>query len=780
MSTTDELLKEMLEDVEEYATPVTDDDLQFWIDEHLRVISIPKNGVVAGVEGDKNVNKIKFGMNRYYHGFDMSTFSGRILYSNAKGNKNYYNITDMQASGSAITFSWLVDADAVQYMGKTAFVVYLFKTQGSELRQKFYSTLATLKVLEGMEVDSAVPVEKQTDIIERMKEEISAYAEEVKKSLPADYTAMTEQVSSLKEELENLKKIVEALQESMGQIYGNIVVSETTISMDEGTSVTFTVSLDKAPSENQTVEITTKGSYVTVSPSTLTFTPDNYNVAQRVTVSSTEDEDEGDKQETIALTSAYKTVQISITIVNNDVSIEWHTIVSDEVTGINSTNYLLATYTGSSDNVLIPATLNDKTVQMNVQKNASFDTNQVIKNMKFENGVVGAFNQNGSYLPLAERILDIPNLQTFGFNGSDTLKIVTIQENNTNCKSFNVSANTALEEISGLENLLSIEAMEQSMRGCTALVSLDKLPPKLKNSKLMCWNCTALKNAPVIDIPLITWTNMFLGCTELSEVEITAMTGCGVDLIGYNEESGTGWTGGNFTFKCNYNSDMYNSFRNMICDSKGSSEILFLETLDSTNNPITNIIMWGDSMTRAGNKTMGNMPEQLAELVTNDVMIWNYGCSGNTIQTAGTRFDNHSEKYGDVSVIWLGTNNTSLSGEEMTALIQSIFIDKLTTDKYIVVGLLTTNYSDEKNQAFADAFGDHFLNIREYFIENMWTVSGLTATEQDGTDLSNDLIPTSFRYDTTHLNPDGGKVVATGIKEKLLSMGYITSEQIVS
>lgn len=203
MSTTDELLEEMLEDAEEYATPVTDDDLQFWIDEHLRVISIPKNGVVAGVEGDKNVNKIKFGMNRYYHDFDMSTFSGRILYSNAKGNKNYYNITDMQASGSIITFSWLVDADAVQYMGKTAFVVYLFKIQGSELRQKFFSTLATLKVLEGMEVDSAVPVEKQTDIIERMKEEISAYAEEVKKSLPADYTAMTEQVSSLKEELKN-------------------------------------------------------------------------------------------------------------------------------------------------------------------------------------------------------------------------------------------------------------------------------------------------------------------------------------------------------------------------------------------------------------------------------------------------------------------------------------------------------------------------------------------------------------------------------------------------
>lgn len=222
MSITDELLEEMLEDVEEYETPVTDDDLQFWIDEHLRVISIPKNGVVAGVEGDKNVNKIKFGMNRYYHGFDMSTFSGRILYSNAKGNKNYYNITDMQASGSAITFSWLVDADAVQYIGKTAFVVYLFKIQGSELRQKFYSTLATLKVLEGMEVDSAVPVEKQTDIIERMKEEISAYAEEVKKSLPADYTAMTEQVSSLKEEINYIDETVIGNRNLIGKELGKL------------------------------------------------------------------------------------------------------------------------------------------------------------------------------------------------------------------------------------------------------------------------------------------------------------------------------------------------------------------------------------------------------------------------------------------------------------------------------------------------------------------------------------------------------------------------------
>lgn len=239
------------------AEPVTDDDMQFWIDEHLRVISIPKNGVVAGVEGDKNVNKIKFGMNRYYHGFDMSELSGRILYSNAKGNKNYYNITDMQTNGNTITFSWLVDADAVQYMGKTAFVVYLFKIQGSELRQKFFSTLATLKVLEGMEVDSAVPVEKQTDIIERMKEEISAYAEEVKKSLPADYTAMTEQVNSLKEDLvdktNSLKEDLDTLNQGGLNLKEDFIGTQINEWLNEHPEATTTVQ-DKSIGENKLTE----------------------------------------------------------------------------------------------------------------------------------------------------------------------------------------------------------------------------------------------------------------------------------------------------------------------------------------------------------------------------------------------------------------------------------------------------------------------------------------------------------------------------------------------
>lgn len=70
------------------------DDIQFFIDENLRTITIPNNGVVFGVVGDINVNHINFVMNRYYNGFDMSTFQFKINYLNANGDPNYYDVFD--------------------------------------------------------------------------------------------------------------------------------------------------------------------------------------------------------------------------------------------------------------------------------------------------------------------------------------------------------------------------------------------------------------------------------------------------------------------------------------------------------------------------------------------------------------------------------------------------------------------------------------------------------------------------------------------------------------
>lgn len=209
--TTDELFAEATEADYETSTPVvlaasdTEEEFQFRIDEHLRTITIPEKGVVAGVEGDLNVNIARFTMVRYYHGRDLSKLNIRINYRNANGQVNYYTVSDATISGDSIVFSWEYAADVTQYKGNVQFVVYLFSATSAVLKQRFFTTLGTLEVLEGLEVDSSIPVSEQTDILLHLKKDLSAYAEEVKKSLPADYTAMTEQVNSLKGKKDNYR-----------------------------------------------------------------------------------------------------------------------------------------------------------------------------------------------------------------------------------------------------------------------------------------------------------------------------------------------------------------------------------------------------------------------------------------------------------------------------------------------------------------------------------------------------------------------------------------------
>lgn len=73
--------------------------------------------------------------------------------------------------------------------------------------------------------------------------------------------------------------------------YGNIQLSTYRLTVTEGENTSFTVALDTAPTNNQTVSITVDNADVNVDPTSLTFTPDNYNVAQTVTVQTIADAD---------------------------------------------------------------------------------------------------------------------------------------------------------------------------------------------------------------------------------------------------------------------------------------------------------------------------------------------------------------------------------------------------------------------------------------------------------------------------------------------------------
>lgn len=73
-------------------------------------------------------------------------------------------------------------------------------------------------------------------------------------------------------------------------VHGQIVLNKTSTTIIEGQSDTFTVTLDKAPTNNQVVILNKDNSDVTLSATSLTFTPSNYNTAQTVIITVAEDD----------------------------------------------------------------------------------------------------------------------------------------------------------------------------------------------------------------------------------------------------------------------------------------------------------------------------------------------------------------------------------------------------------------------------------------------------------------------------------------------------------
>lgn len=151
--------------------------VSFLIDEHLRIITVPERGVVLGVEGDKDVNRVRFRMNRYYHGSDLSSFQIRINYQNADGEVNYFTVSEKTVDTDTFSFVWVVAADAVMTKGTVLFVVNCFTADSTGVVQKAYhTTLGAASVLEGLEVDVEGNQPQIVDFLSKLKNELTVHA----------------------------------------------------------------------------------------------------------------------------------------------------------------------------------------------------------------------------------------------------------------------------------------------------------------------------------------------------------------------------------------------------------------------------------------------------------------------------------------------------------------------------------------------------------------------------------------------------------------------------
>ena len=104
-----------------------------------------------------------------------------------------------------------------------------------------------------------------------------------------------------------------------------LTASRLTVTVDEGDSATYTVRLDSEPTDDVDVSVSVSSdSGVTVSPSSLKFTPANSTIAQTITVSADEDEDAEDGTATVTHAPSgggYDTVpdlRVGVTVADDD------------------------------------------------------------------------------------------------------------------------------------------------------------------------------------------------------------------------------------------------------------------------------------------------------------------------------------------------------------------------------------------------------------------------------------------------------------------------------
>ena len=154
---------------------------------------------------------------------------------------------------------------------------------------------------------------------------------------------------------------------------------------------------------------------------------------------------------------------------------------------------------------------------------------------------------------------------------------------------------------------------------------------------------------------------------------------------------------------------------------------------------------------------------------------------------AGTSFiPDPSVRRADTTIIWAGRNDSRANRAAITATRDTILamIDYLSplSKRVLVLGILNTSSETTGTDAYngivaankelAANLGDRFIDIRRYLIDFGLADAGLTATDQDLTDIANDVVPSQLRVDSIHLTGAGYTLVGNFVARNIRVRGW--------
>lgn len=195
--TAEELLAAMAEQ-----EPLAEDGTYCTIDPETRVITIPPEYQLLGVESDEKAERIYFKCPKIVgDDIDLSKLALRVNFRNAGQVVDQYMVDDVEVDGDDITFSWLLSRRVTQYEGTVSFIVCAVKVSGEEITNEWNTTLAEAEVLEGLEVEVVLP-EEETDIVTQLLSLAETRLNDVKEAT-ADANTAASNANQKAQEAEN-------------------------------------------------------------------------------------------------------------------------------------------------------------------------------------------------------------------------------------------------------------------------------------------------------------------------------------------------------------------------------------------------------------------------------------------------------------------------------------------------------------------------------------------------------------------------------------------------
>ncbi len=134
----------------------------------------------------------------------------------------------------------------------------------------------------------------------------------------------------------------------------------------------------------------------------------------------------------------------------------------------------------------------------------------------------------------------------------------------------------------------------------------------------------------------------------------------------------------------------------------------------------------------------------------------------------------------EILVLDIGYNGGFSGVNDLISQCQEM-IDYSECKEYVVIGRASHYYgiSVGLESAFTNYFGNHYINLRDYYVNHGLEDMNITPTDGDIQDMQSGFPPRSLFYDEHHENIKGYRIKANLVFRKLLELGYLNEPTMI-